>query len=103
VFYAFVDANIFVRIVTQGRPGCEPQRFADLTTLVEGKELGLIVPEVLGLELEKNFRLLPKQIESHCDKLADAVAKATENTWNEIDALKIVFCFNGFGTKLDSG
>ena len=88
MLYTFVDANIFIRIVTQGRPGCEPQRLADLITLVESNQLKLIAPEVLLLELEKNFRLLPRHFESHCDKLSDAVTKAMEDAWNEIDALK---------------
>lgn len=88
MLYVFADANIFVRIITQGRPGCEASHFDDLTTLAEGGVVRVLVPEVLLLELEKQFRLLPRQFESHCDKLTNSVTKATENVWNEIDALK---------------
>ena len=89
MLYAFADTDIFVRIITQGRPGCEPSHFEDLTTLVEGSVVCLLVPEVLLLELEKQLRLLPKQFESHCDKLTNSLTKATENVWNGIDALKV--------------
>ncbi len=89
MLYAFADTNIFVRIITQGRPGCEHSLFEDLTTLVEGGVVRLLVPEVVVLELEKQVRLLPKQFESECDKLITSLTKATENVWNEIDALKI--------------
>ena len=89
MIYAFVDTNIFVRIATQGRPGCEQKHFDDLRTLVENGTFRLLVPEVVSLEVQKNFRSLPKAVESACDKLSDAVGKATQDTWSEIDALKV--------------
>ena len=85
----FVDTNIFVRIATQGRPGCEQQHFEDLRTLVEERAFRLLVPEVVSLEVEKAFRSLPKSLESACNKLSDAVGKATLDSWSEIDSLKV--------------
>ncbi len=87
--YAFVDTNIFIRIATQGRPGCEPNHFNDLQTLVTGDEFQLILPEVVSLEVEKGLGTLPKLVESACDKLSEAVSKATQDTWSEIDSLKV--------------
>jgi predicted nucleic acid-binding protein len=75
----FIDTNIFVRIATQGRPGCEQKHFEDLRTLVEERAFRLLVPEVVSLELEKVFRSLPKSLESACDKVSDAVGKATQD------------------------
>jgi PIN domain len=89
MLFAFIDTNIFIRVVSQGRPGCEHTHFADLQTLVEGGILRLLVPEVLLLELEKGFRALPREFESHCDKVMNGVTKATDDLWNEIDALKV--------------
>ena len=89
MLYAFVDANIFVRTISQGRPGCELSHFDDLRTLTEGGVIRLLVPEVLLLELEKQFHLLPRQFESQCDKLTNSITKVTEDLWNEIDALKV--------------
>ena len=89
MMYAFVDSNILIRVVSQGRPGCELQRFEDLVALAEGGVIRVLVPEVLMLELEKHFRLLPRQFESQCDKVTHSLTKATEDAWNEIDALKL--------------
>ena len=47
VMNVFVDANIFIRVATQGRPGCEPEHFEDLRTLVEDRTFTLLVPEVV--------------------------------------------------------
>lgn len=41
----FVDANIFIRIATQGRPGCEREHLDDLRTLVEEDTFVLLVPD----------------------------------------------------------
>ncbi len=84
----FVDANIFIRIATQGRPGCEREHLDDLRTLVEESTFVLLVPEVVYLEVSKAFRTLPQEMESNCDKLSDAINKATKDTWSEIDSLK---------------
>jgi predicted nucleic acid-binding protein len=85
---AFIDTNIFVRVTTQGRPGCEQRLFEDLRTLVDERAFRLLVPEIVSLEVEKVFRTLPKSIESACDKLSDGVSRATQDTWSEIDSLK---------------
>ena len=85
--HVFVDTNIFIRVATQGRPGCERERFVDLRTLAEEGTFTLLVPEVVILEVFKAFRTLPKDIESNCDKLTDSVSKATKGTWNEIESL----------------
>jgi len=87
--HAFIDTNIFVRVATQGRPGCEQNHFTDLRTLVEEGVFRLLVPEVVSLEVEKTFRSLSKSVESACDSLCDAVGKAAQNTWSEIDSLKV--------------
>lgn len=89
MIYAFIDTNIFVRIATQGRPGCEQTHFDDLRTLATEGLFRLLVPEVVLLELDKCFHRLPRDIESNCDKLCDAVNKATKDTWSEIDSLKV--------------
>ncbi len=59
MIYAFVDTNIFVRIASQGRPGCELTHFESLKTLVQSRAVTLLVPEVLLLEVEKKFRTIP--------------------------------------------
>ncbi len=88
MMYLFIDTNIFIRIISQGQPGCEVQHFEDLVVLAQGGVIRLLVPEVLMLELENKFRQLPRTFESHCDKLTDGLTKATENVWNEIGPLK---------------
>lgn len=86
--HVFIDTNIFIRVATQGRPGCEHEHFKNLRTLVEGGSFTLIVPEVVQLEVEKSFRSLAKELESKCDKLSASFRNATKSTWNEIDSIK---------------
>lgn len=86
--HVFVDANIFIRVATQGRPGCERERFDELRLLVEEHAFTLLVPEVVHLEVIKEFRSLTQIMESNCDKLNNDINKATKGIWSEIDSLR---------------
>lgn len=87
MIYVYVDTNILVRVLTQGRPGCEFVHFRDLAVMAREGVIRLLVPEVLLLEFDKQLRALPIQIGSSCDKLANLVGKASEGLWNEMNAL----------------
>jgi len=93
MYYAFIDSNIFIRIVTQGRPGCEPIHLANLIDLVNAGTISLLVPEVVMLELEKHFRDLPTTIQDGCTRMKEAIdAELTKEfrkgLWNELAPLK---------------
>jgi hypothetical protein len=64
MIYASLDTNIFVRIVSQGKPGCEIEQFKALKSLVENGVVHLLVPEVVVLELEKENRQFAAQLDA---------------------------------------
>ena len=82
----FIDTNVFVRVVTQGRPGCELQAYKRLKTLVAGKTVRLLVPEVVILELEQQRRTLCDDLTTGLGDLKKHVS--TFGYWSEIADLR---------------
>jgi predicted nucleic acid-binding protein len=58
MIYVFIDTNIWIRVLTQGRPGCEPERLEEFISLVDDGKLVLLLPDLVELELEKGRRNL---------------------------------------------
>jgi hypothetical protein len=86
MYFGFVDANIFIRIMSQGKPGCESNLFRDLKVLCENGVLALLVPETVLLELQKEFNQLPRAIKEHFGSLNKAIS--TTSVWSEIADVK---------------
>ncbi len=55
MIFGFIDTNIYIKIASQGNPGCERKHFDDLKTMVSGGAMKLLVPEIVLLELRKQF------------------------------------------------
>jgi hypothetical protein len=87
MIHAFIDSNIFIRVMSQGKPGCEIHLFDDLRTLTEGHAIALIIPEVVFFELERQMRDLDKLIRQHIGKIKEAVNKTI--VWSEIADAKL--------------
>jgi hypothetical protein len=86
IIYIFLDTNIYIRIVSQGMPGCPMEQFVALKTLVEGGAVQLLVPEVVLLELEKEQGTFEDQLNRHCDLLKASVEKLA--VWTEARDIK---------------
>lgn len=86
MIYAFVDANILIRVLSQGKPGCEPELFADLRTLADGSAIQLLVPDVVRFEMDRQMRDLPRVLRSRFGELKASVNKTT--VWSEITDAK---------------
>lgn len=82
MLHVFVDTNVFYRIVTQGRPGCELVAYERLKTLVSGEVVRLLVPEVVLLELQKHRRLLANDLKERLGNLKKHIN--TFEYWSEI-------------------
>ena len=82
MIYAFVDTNILIRVLSQGKPGCEPELFEDLRTLVTGNAFRLLVPDVVRFELEKQMRDFPRELRDQFGALKASVNKT--HVWSEI-------------------
>ncbi len=84
--YLVVDTNIWIRVISQGKPGCEIAHFDDLRQLVEGSKITLLLPEVIRLELEKNWRSFADSVEFNIGKLEKELDTILGKTyWNEIE------------------
>ena len=86
MYYAFIDTNIFVRVMSQGKPGCESELFDNLRTLVGGKALSLIIPEIVKFEIERHIRDLPLTVRQHFGDLKRVIS--TTSVWSEIQDAK---------------
>jgi rRNA-processing protein FCF1 len=51
--FVTLDTNIIIRTISQGMPGCEIEHWQELRVLVEANKVGLVIPEVVLLELRK--------------------------------------------------
>lgn len=86
MIYAFVDANILIRVSSQGKPGCEPELFDDLRTLAAGNAVQLLVPDVILFELDRQMHDLPRELKSRFGELKASVNKTS--VWSEIEDAK---------------
>lgn len=86
MLFIFVDTNIYIRIMTQGMPGCDFALFDDLKTLCENKIICLLVPEVILLELEKNNTEIPQGLKQKFCGLRKDIEKFS--LWTEIRDIK---------------
>lgn len=73
MIYVFVDTNIWVRVLSQGRPGCELEHLGKLIALVGESKVTLILPEVVTLELERCQRAFTDDIATHFIDLSKAI------------------------------
>lgn len=92
MIYAFIDSNIFIRVMSQGKPGCETHLFEDLRTLSKGQAIELTVPEVVLFEIERQMRDLDKLLRHHFGKIKEAVNKTT--VWSEVTDAKLAVLTN---------
>lgn len=82
MIYAFVDANILIRILSQGKPGCEPELFEDFRALIIGNAFKLLVPDVICFELDRQMREFPRELKAQFGELKASVNKTP--VWSEI-------------------
>ncbi len=86
--YVFLDTNIYIRYLTQGKPGCEEACFQELKELIESGKVGLLLPEVVRLELDKFWRGWECTVEAKFKKLKTALESGfagNKDKWNELD------------------
>lgn len=87
MIYAFIDSNIFIRVMSQGKPGCEYHLFDDLRTLSKANTIELTIPEVVLFEIERQMWDLDKLIRTQFGKIKEAVKKTS--AWSEINDAKL--------------
>ncbi len=84
--YLVVDTNIWVRVVSQGKPGCEIAHLDDLRVLIEAPSLTLLLPEVVQLELAKNWRSFNENVAVQIGKLEKELDPLLRKPfWTEIE------------------
>src|SRR5258707_1282540 len=84
--YLVIDTNIWVRVISQGKPGCEIAHLEDLRRLVGESKVTLLLPEVIQLELGKNWRSFTETVEIEIGKLEkDLDSLLRKQFWTEIE------------------
>lgn len=83
--YAFIDTNVWIRLLSQAKPGCEPEHFAAVRNLVDGEKLILILPEIIELELEKTWREFSNAMTKEIGQIEQKVTGVfAQKLWTEI-------------------
>jgi hypothetical protein len=62
--FVCLDTNIYVRFISQGMPGCEQEHWGALMSHVRDATVTLIVPEIVSLELERQWLLIPEMMKT---------------------------------------
>ena len=103
VRHVCLDTNIYVRIVTQGLPGCEVEHWTKLKEFASSGRITLLLPEVVLLEFRKQWRLVPAEIEKQTRTLTTKLlAELGEKAmYSEIRDLRQVVsdCLASYATK----
>ncbi len=83
--YLLIDTNIWVRVISQGKPGCEIAHLQHLCDLVNSSKVTLLLPEVVQLEIGKNWRSFHEKVEVEIGKMEKELASLlTKQFWSEI-------------------
>lgn len=89
MIFVFIDTSVLVRVLTQARPGCELHYLQATLALMAEESINLVVPEIVELELQKNWRDLGKQIVQSIATLeADVTQVLKKQSWSEIEDVK---------------
>jgi hypothetical protein len=84
--YLVIDTNIWVRVISQGKPGCEIAHLDKLHALVEASRITLLLPEVIQLELGKHWRSFTETVEIEIGKLEKELdSLLRKQFWSEIE------------------
>jgi hypothetical protein len=75
MIFVCLDTNILVRVLSQGKAGCEIDHVKELASLHEKSKLCLLLPEVIELEFEKLHRSLAEDISGKIAAHKEAVQK----------------------------
>ena len=84
--YIVIDTNIWVRIISQGRPSCEINYLDELFKLIDGCKVVLLLPEIIKLEIYKNWRSFADTVNVKIGVLEKDLEKPLKDSiWSEID------------------
>ena len=90
VLYVLLDSNIFIRVGSQGKPGCEIEHLRELGSMAEKKALRLLFPEVVKLEIEKHWQSFPQDLGNNVGGIRDRLSQALDKPpiWSELEDLR---------------
>ena len=84
--HLLIDTNIWIRTISQGKPGCEVEHLRNLQKLIDKSQIVLLLPEVIKLETEKNWISFPKDVDKYIKKLEkDMETLIKKEYWTEIE------------------
>lgn len=86
--FIFIDTNIWIRLLTHGKPDGDLKWLEELHYLIQKKQLTLLLPEIVSLELEKFSRSISDSLRKHTSTLSKDIHEKIKISWNEIDDIK---------------
>lgn len=86
MLHAFIDTNIWIRVLSQGRPGCELEHLDACSAMASESRVKLLIPEVVELELEKAWRDFREDLTQKIGHLEQKVDEALKKqVWTEVE------------------
>ena len=82
--FVCLDANILIRIVSQGQPGCESEHWDELRGMVEGSKVTLLSPQIVLMEFEKQVWNSEEDFHLQTARITESLKSVWANTWNEV-------------------
>ena len=84
--FVFLDTNILFRVITQGQEGCELEHLQELSRYVEDSTISHLVPEVVVLELDKQYSRFENAVSVELAKVEKHLSDMPEKkkVWNEL-------------------
>lgn len=91
VIYVVIDTSTFVKTWTHSAPGSEIGTLTMLAELVDNGTICILLPEVVELEIQKNWRSFAFDVKKGVSDLklkVDVPLKQEKSVWNEIEAIR---------------
>ena len=87
--YVFIDTNLWIRVISQGKPGCELEHLQSLLTLIDESRVVLVLPEIVELELDKFWREFKDEVVKHVGQIEKKLEDVFKpQLWTEIEDLR---------------
>lgn len=92
MIYVVIDTCVFVKVWTQSAAGCELSQLSALGELIDQGAVKLLLPEVILLELQKEWRRFPSKVKEDAAIRKQHIVEALKapkqgKYWNEADAM----------------
>ncbi|HEY4260323.1 MAG TPA: PIN domain-containing protein [Schlesneria sp.] len=92
MIFVVIDSCVFHKVWTQSSTGCEVDHLTSLGKLVDEGTVSVVVPEVIILELQRQWRSFHRKVKDDIAKRKASIVSASTapkqgTFWNEVDSI----------------